>query len=61
LEENAGRPPLVEFYITGLTEGLRIGFKEHSEPLKSAKRSLSCALEHPETVQNYIFDGGNCL
>lgn len=46
--------PLVEFFITGLTEGFRIGFKELSKPLKSAKRNLSCALEHPDTVQNYL-------
>jgi len=38
--------PLVEFFIAGLTEGFRIGIKEQPEPLKSAKRNLSCALEH---------------
>ena len=46
--------PLVEFFITGLTEGFRIGFKEQSKPLRSAKRNLSCALQHPDTVLNYL-------
>ena len=42
--------PLVEFFINGLTEGFRIGFREQSTPLKSAKRNLSCALQHPDIV-----------
>jgi len=46
--------PLVDFFITGVTEGLHIGFKEQSTPLKSAKRNLSCALQHPETEENYL-------
>ena len=47
---------LVEFFIAGITEGFRIGFKEQSQPLKSAKRNLSCALQHPDTVQKYLTD-----
>ena len=46
--------PLVDFFITGITEGFRIGFKEQSTPLKSAKRNLSYALQHPKTVENYL-------
>jgi len=46
--------PLVKFFITGLTEGFPIGFKEQSKPLRSSKRNLSCALQHPDTVQKYL-------
>ena len=46
--------PLVEFFINGLTEGFRIGFREQSTPLKSAKWNLYCALQHPDIVQNYL-------
>ena len=46
--------PLVNFFISGITEGFRIGFKEQSTPLKSAKQNLSCALQHPDTVENYL-------
>ena len=46
--------PLIDFFISGITEGFRIGFKEQSTPLKSAKQNLCCALEHPETVENYL-------
>ena len=35
-------------------EGFRIGFKEQSRPLRSSKRNLSCALQHPDTVQHYL-------
>ncbi|XP_065917618.1 uncharacterized protein [Dysidea avara] len=37
-------------------EGFRIGFKEQSTPLKSAKQNLSCALQHPDTVENYLIE-----
>jgi len=46
--------PLVELFITGLTEEFRIGFKEQSKPLGSVKHNLSCALQHPDTVKNYL-------
>ena len=46
--------PLVDFFITGLTEGFRIGFRDQSTPLKSAKWNLSCALQHPDVVQTYL-------
>ena len=45
--------PLVDFFISGITEGFRIGFKEQLTPLKSVKQNLSCALQHPNTVENY--------
>jgi len=46
--------PLVDFFFTRITEGFHIGFKEQSTPLKSVKKNLSCALEHPKTVENYL-------
>ena len=46
--------PLVEFFINGLPEGFRIGFREQSTLLKSAKQNLSYALQHPDIVQNYL-------
>ena len=46
--------PLVEFFTNGIAEGFRIGFKQQSEPLQSAKRNLSCALQHPDTVKTYL-------
>ena len=32
------------------------GFRNPRVPLKSAKRNLSCALQHPDTVQKYLTD-----
>jgi len=46
--------PLVKFFIFGFMEGFCIGFKEQSKPLRSSKCNLSCALQHPGTVQNYL-------
>ena len=46
--------PLFKFFITGLTEGFHIGFKEQSKPLRLVKCNLSCALQHPDTVKNYL-------
>jgi len=42
---------LVQF---GITEGFCIGFKSSPKPLKSAKRNLWCALQHPDTVSQYL-------
>ena len=47
---------LVQFFITGISEGFRIGFKSPPQPLKSAKRNLECALQHPDTVRQYLTD-----
>ena len=44
--------PLVDFFINGITEGFRIGFKQQSKLLQSAKRNLTCALQYPGTVKN---------
>ena len=45
---------LVQFFLTGISEGFRIGFKSSPKPLKSAKRNLECALQHPDTVSQYL-------
>ena len=46
--------PWVKFFLNGITEGFRIGYRQQPKPLQSAKRGLSCTLEHPETVKNYL-------
>jgi len=45
---------LVNFFITGITEGFCIGIKKQSTPLKSVKQIMSCTLQHPETEENYL-------
>ena len=45
---------LVQFLLTGISEGIRIGFKNSQKPLKSAKRNLGCALQHPDAVSQYL-------
>lgn len=46
--------PLANFFISGIQEGFCIGFTPCATKLKSAKRNLPCALEHPEVVENYL-------
>ena len=46
--------PLVDFFLSGITVGFCIGFKQQLHPLKSSKQNLSCALQHPETVESYL-------
>jgi len=40
---------LASFFISGLTNGFRIGYYSDIQ-LKSAKRNLPCALDHPKVV-----------
>ena len=47
---------LVQFFMSGISQGFRIGFKQPRKTLKSAKRNLGCALDHPETVVKYLAD-----
>ena len=47
---------LVQFFMSGISQGFRIGFKQPKKTLKSAKRNLGCALDHPETVTKYLAD-----
>jgi len=53
LSEHPNRP-LVEFFLNGITDGFRIGYRQQPKPLQSAKCNLSCALQHPDTVKNYL-------
>ena len=39
--------------IEGISEGFRIGF-DHSQKLRSAKRNMRSATEHPDIVQKYL-------
>ena len=48
--------PLVDFFVDGITNGFRIGFEQQLEPLQSAKRNLSSALQHTDTVESYVLD-----
>ena len=45
---------LAQFYVKGITEGFRIGFTYHSQFLKSARRNLESARDHPEVVKEYL-------
>jgi len=45
---------LVEFFLIGITHGFCLGFKPQQNQLKSTKQNLSCTLQHPETVKNYL-------
>jgi len=47
---------LVQLFISDVSHSFCIGFKQLSKPLKSAKRNLGCALDHPETVTQYLAD-----
>lgn len=44
---------LASFFISGLTNGFRIGYFSDTR-LSSAKRNLPCALDHPEVVDQYL-------
>ena len=45
---------LAQFYVKGITEVFRIGFTYHSQCLKSARRNLESARDHPEVVKEYL-------
>ena len=47
---------LTDFFIKGIFQGFRIDFKQPLKSLVSAKRNLSCALQHPDTVEEYLAD-----
>ena len=47
---------LKEFFINGISQGFRIGFKYPLQPLISARKNLNCALQHPDTVEEYLAD-----
>ena len=43
----------VQYLLTGIREGFRIGFTREA-PLRSASRNIPSALEHPEVIQAYL-------
>ena len=46
--------PLAQFFLTGIKEGFRIGYKYGLSSLKSARRNLDCAMQHEEVVSEYL-------
>ena len=47
---------LKEFFINGISQGFRIGFKYPLQPLISARQNLNCALQHPDTIEKSLAD-----
>ena len=45
---------LVHFYISGISQGFRLGFNNPTSSLRSARRNLISATEHPEVVEEYL-------
>ena len=41
------------YVLDGLRNGFRIGF-DHTAPLRSARRNMPSAAEHPEVIDNYV-------
>ena len=48
--------PLASFFMFGISHGFRIGFNQPSSTLKSAKKNLDCALQHPQVVEEYLLE-----
>ena len=42
------------YILRGLQQGFHVGFHQVCSPLKSARRNISSAYEHPEVVDNYL-------
>ena len=45
---------LTKFFIMGITQGFRLGFNSPLSSLKSARKNLGGALQHPSVVDEYI-------
>ena len=46
--------PLVEFFISGISQGFRIGYEYGHRVLRPAYKNLNCALQHKEVVDDYL-------
>ena len=46
--------PLVQFFLKGISQGFRIGFNQLPQGLKSARKNLNGALQHPQIVEEYL-------
>ena len=53
LEEHPNKL-LASFFMSGISHGFRIGFNQPSNMLKSVKKNLDCALQHPQVVEGYL-------
>ena len=45
---------LIHFFLSGITQGFRVGFDHVNCPLSSSKRNLHSAAEHPEVINEYL-------
>ena len=45
---------LVALFISGITQGFRIGFNTSNHTLKSARKNLGSTIEHPKIVEDYL-------
>ena len=55
LEEYPSKP-LASFFMFRISHGFRIGFNQPFSTLKSAKKNLDCALQHPQVVGEYLLE-----
>ena len=46
--------PLIHYFISSLTHGFRVGFKNPPSKLRSAYKNLAGALEYPQVVDDYL-------
>ena len=46
--------PLVAFFLMEISQGFTIGFNHSPDKLKSARRNLTGALQHPQVVEEYL-------
>ena len=45
---------LVNFFITGISQGFRLGFNRPLSQLKSARKIPSSAVMHPKVIDEYL-------
>ena len=45
---------VVNFFLVEIAQGFRIGYHNPQSSLKSAKRNLACALQHPAVIDRYL-------
>ena len=46
---------LVQFFLRGIIEGFQVGYNDHkSKSLKSSRKNLDGAIQHPEVVDEYL-------
>ena len=45
---------LVSFFMLGIMQGFRIGFNRPYHTLRSARKNLGSAIEHPKVVEEYL-------